>query len=207
MSITHDNYKTLDQAYGFFNVFLFNKELPDCLITLQRSANSKGYYCHGRFASRADKSQVDEIAMNPDTFENRSDVDILSTLAHEMCHLWQQHLGPKPPKGRYHDKIWGTQMIAIGLIPSNTGEPGGKRTGQSMTHYIQPGGKFETICQNFLGKKSAMLFNSAPLSTAAAKSNNSKIKYTCPTCDANAWGKPALNILCGDCEETMTPEE
>jgi hypothetical protein len=33
-------------------------------------------------------------------------------------------------------------MEEVGLIPSSTGAPGGKRTGQSMSHYIDPDGKF-----------------------------------------------------------------
>lgn len=36
-------------------------------------------------------------------------------------------------------------MIQVGLMPSDTGEAGGKRTGQSVTHYIIPGGKFEQV--------------------------------------------------------------
>jgi hypothetical protein len=31
-------------------------------------------------------------------------------------------------------------MKGIGLQPSTTGEPGGKETGQSVTHYVLPGG-------------------------------------------------------------------
>lgn len=27
-----------------------------------------------------------------------------------------------------------------------------------------------------------------------------KIKYKCPACGTNVWGKPRLNILCGDCQ-------
>lgn len=30
-----------------------------------------------------------------------------------------------------------------------------------------------------------------------------KIKYKCPTCGTNAWGKPRLNILCGECQVQM----
>ena len=34
-------------------------------------------------------------------------------------------------------------MVEVGLIPSDTGEPGGKPTGQKkMSHYIDPTGKF-----------------------------------------------------------------
>ena len=34
-------------------------------------------------------------------------------------------------------------MEAVGLVPSSTGEPGGKKSGQSVTHYIEKGGLFE----------------------------------------------------------------
>jgi hypothetical protein len=33
-------------------------------------------------------------------------------------------------------------MEAIGLIPSATGELGGKRTGWRVSHYVASGGKF-----------------------------------------------------------------
>jgi hypothetical protein len=33
-------------------------------------------------------------------------------------------------------------MKEIGLQPSTIGQPGGKETGQSVTHYIIPGGAF-----------------------------------------------------------------
>jgi predicted SprT family Zn-dependent metalloprotease len=31
---------------------------------------------------------LDELAMNPDSFTGCSDEEILSTLAHEMAHVW-----------------------------------------------------------------------------------------------------------------------
>ena len=65
-----------------------------------------------------------EIALNPDTFEDRTDMEILNTLAHEMCHLWQHYFG-KPSRGGYHNREWATMMEKIGLMPSSTSEPGG----------------------------------------------------------------------------------
>jgi hypothetical protein len=38
-------------------------------------------------------------------------------------------------------------MLAVGLIPSDTGKPGGKQTGQRMTHYIEPEGQFDRACR------------------------------------------------------------
>jgi hypothetical protein len=43
-----------------------------------------------------------------------------------------------PPRRSYHDRQWAATMKEIGLRPSTTGEPGGKETGQSVTHYILP---------------------------------------------------------------------
>lgn len=31
----------------------------------------------------------------------------------------------------------------------------------------------------------------------------SKIKYTCPKCEANAWARPSANLVCGDCQTSM----
>lgn len=38
-------------------------------------------------------------------------------------------------------------MIAIGLMPSSTGKPGGAKTGQKMSDYPLSGGKFLDACE------------------------------------------------------------
>jgi predicted SprT family Zn-dependent metalloprotease len=56
---------------------------------------------------------VDEIALNPRTFIDRTDREIVSTLVREMVHLWQFHFG-KPGRRGYHNKQWATKMEEIG---------------------------------------------------------------------------------------------
>ena len=75
-------YSELQQAYDFFNEKLFNKALPDLLITLQRGKNTFGYFAPERFTG---ESNISELAMNPDYFGGRSLADTLSTLVHEMA--------------------------------------------------------------------------------------------------------------------------
>lgn len=41
-------------------------------------------------------------------------------------------------------------MERVGLMPSDTGEPGGRKVGQSMTHYIIAGGPFDMACDELL---------------------------------------------------------
>lgn len=28
-------------------------------------------------------------------------------------------------------------------------------------------------------------------------------RYTCPGCDLNAWAKPGVKLICGECESVM----
>jgi predicted SprT family Zn-dependent metalloprotease len=72
------------------------------LVTLQRHAKARGYFAPERFNGRTHKATVHELALNPDTFTGRTDEEILSTLAHEMAHVWQQTHG-EPPRRSYHD--------------------------------------------------------------------------------------------------------
>src|ERR1700679_1453731 len=99
-------YTSLDAAYSHFNRELFGGTLPPCLITMQRHKGAYGYFSGDRFASTADAQDVtDEIALNPAHFANRPTAATLSTLAHEMCHLWQHH-GGKQSRNGYHNKEW-----------------------------------------------------------------------------------------------------
>src|ERR1017187_6691360 len=133
-------YRAFQKAYDFFNTELFGGSLPPVLVTLQRHAKARGYFSPERFIGRIEETAVHELARNPDTFTDRTDEEILSTLTHEMAHVWQQTHG-KPPTRCYHDRQWAAKMKEIGLQPTDTGEPGGKETGQSVTHYIIPGGR------------------------------------------------------------------
>lgn len=133
-------YSELQIAYNFINEQLFNKTLPNCLITFQRNKNTFGYFNEKRYINKENKT-TDEIALNPEYFLCYPLIEIFQTLAHEMCHQWQNHYG-KPSRRCYHNREWANKMIEIGLMPSHTGLPGGKKTGQKMADYPTPNGKF-----------------------------------------------------------------
>lgn len=134
-SPTNNAYAVFEAAYNHFNHKLFDDQLPPCLITVQRRGGAYGHFSSARFASTADPGDIaDEIALNPNHFASRSVEEVLSTLAHEMTHLWEHHFG-KCPRHHYHGRQWAAKMRDIGLIPSDTGRPGGKEIGQKMSHY------------------------------------------------------------------------
>lgn len=251
---THQTYSELQQAYDHFNAALFDGKLPYCLITLQREKRTVGYFSAARFAS-LDGSTTDEIALNPSYFAVVPLVETMQTLVHEMAHLWQQHLG-KPGRGRYHNEEWAQKMESIGLMPSSTGQSGGKRTGDMMADYPITGGRFLAACEALLTNDFSLSWYdrfpaeehvligqasvssqlqgvtgaSAPIkdnpalagavqpggpgrrpisdesagASETAQNKSNRLKYTCGTCPkVSVWGKPGLNIICGDCQEKL----
>lgn len=210
VSPTEQTYEGLTYAYGFFNDRLFQGALSPCLITMQRHKGAYGYFAARRFGERDGDGQVDEIALNPSHFAERSPTQILSTLVHEMVHKWQEEHG-KPGRVAYHNKEWAGKMDEIGLTPSSTGQPGGKRVGQKVSHYIAAGGPFALACDELLTSGAVELRYverwGEEGEIARKKKAASKTKYTCPTCQANAWAKPAAKLICGECDELMMGED
>lgn len=199
---TRTQYLSFGDAYDYFNSRLFDDRLPRCLITMQRRRNARGYFAAARFSTPEGTEITDEIALNPLHFRNRSTDQTLSTLVHEMCHLEQKHFG-KAPKRAYHNRQWGDMMLAVGLHPSATGEPGGKQTGRNMTHYVIPDGAFEMSCADLLSSGFTIRYVELPVEEKEKPKAASKIKYACPGCKASAWAKPGTRLVCEDCQKHM----
>lgn len=204
-SITAAEYSAIQGAYDAFNARLFDCRLPQVLVTLQRKSSAYGYFSPDRFASRADGSAAHELALNPDHF-GRTETEVLSTLAHEMAHVWQQSHGT-PPRRCYHDREWAEKMKAIGLHPSDTHAPGGKETGQAVGHYVIEGGPFAAAAASLISDGFQIRWTSRTDNAAAKKKAASKTKYTCELCEANAWAKPGARLICGECWDVEDPED
>ena len=202
---TAETYANLDAAFNHFNAELFGHRLPSVLFTLTRKRKAHGYFWAEQFKHREDGDNTHEIALNPDSMD-RTLAAVLSTLVHEMTHLEQQEYGTPGSKGN-HNKEWVTLMERVGLIPSNTGEPGGKQTGRQMTHYVEEGGAFEVSLQNLLASGFTLPYFTQPRAAAEKKKDLSKVKFTCPCCGANAWAKMGMMLMCRDCMEDMNSEE
>lgn len=223
---TQETYDALQHAYDHFNWLLFETALPNCLITLQRKGRTFGYFHHKRFR-REDGAACDEIALNPAHFKTRSIEEILSTLAHEMVHLWQFHFGT-PGRGRYHNRQWAEKMKSIGLYPSSTGQPDGAELGDCVSHYIIEDGLFARATRELTDKGFDIEWQDQvqaeeavlnPLGGGDGEGQESdgetqgrpsrkggrRVKYTCPACGLNAWAKHEAHLICGEDHIGMEP--
>jgi hypothetical protein len=205
---TPQSYGPLGRACKVLNDKLFGGELPPCLITLQRKKRALGFFAGRRFRSADGTIVTDEIALNPAHFAERGPKKVLSTLAHELAHQWQHHFG-KPTRTGYHNAEWAAKMTAIGLVPSDTGRAGGKKTGQRMTHYVKAGGAFDRVANKLIAKGFALAFVERTTKAErkiALKKRQSKTRYSCESCDLNAWAKPGADLVCGTCHQQLVPQ-
>ena len=140
--LTEREYSGLEYAYDYFNRELFADSLPQLLVTFQRQANTRGLFLRGPFSVTDWRNRHARTRAQLNAFPGRTDEDILSTLVHEMVHH-QQHKFGHPSRSGYHNREFADLMRKIGLEASSTGLPGGKSTGQAMTHYILKGGPYQ----------------------------------------------------------------
>ena len=235
--ITTKQFQTLDDLYDFYNQALFAGQLPECIVNLSRRPNSYGFFVPKLWANLDDgaahpAAYAHEISLNPDYLQ-RPFIEWHSTFVHEMVHLWQQEYG-KTSSAAYHNKQWANKMESIGLMPSNTGEPGGTRTGQSMSHYVIAGGRFELVFNSlapedldYLRLKYLPTASLAPTrkkedddeqdggdgsdgdGNGSGKSKKSRsgirVKYSC-ACGFNIWARSGLSVKCCACDALFVEE-
>ena len=95
-------------------------------------------------------------------------------------------------------------MEYIGLMCSDTGQPGGKQTGERMSFYVIPGGRFEQAV-NAMPHELALPLRSFPRQQKRSRKSpgSGKIKYQCVHCGIAAWGKPNLGLRCEACDTKL----
>jgi SprT-like family len=216
--------------YDLINIELFEGNLVQCMIVFSRSQrNQYGYYRRVGWKQKDSDVTVPEICLNIENILEKEELEVIQTLVHEMVHHWQ-YTDPQGKPGRigYHNQQFADQMRKVGLQASVTGKPGGKATGQSMLDYIIEGGVLDVLYKKLKTSEwSISYFNDQLFSTVqnvgvetSPQNENSplhikpkpinpknKVKYSCPSCKINVWGKVGLSIGCLSCKTDLELKE
>lgn len=193
---TLEQFGAYHNAWVYFNEQLFDGMLSNCLLNFSRHARANGFFSPQRWSKG--EVRTHEISLNPDLLE-RPVIESMGTLVHEMVHQWQQEYGT-PPRRCYHNREWAAKMEEVGLIPSETGEPGGRKTGQKITHYIGLSGRFHKAFDS-MPKEYLIPWRSGRPAPSKGTTKNNKTKYLCGKCGSALWGKDSLQVLCLECGE------
>ena len=194
------------EAYDFFNQKLFKNQLPACVLIVARKRGAYGYFWNGQWQKNGKPRH--EIALNPDWLSARPLGEVLSTLVHEMVHLWQHEFG-KVSKVTHHNKEWAKKMKALGLHPSSTGRPGGKETGMKVSHYIIEKGPFAAANGTLLSSGFELPVNTTLRFGGFVIPKQPKYRTTvrCPECRMSALTKEGNKMLCMEHLLPMLTEE
>jgi hypothetical protein len=223
---TADQFGAFRAMFHHFNRALFAGSLPEPLLNFSRGPQSTvAFFAFERWLNSASNARTHEISLNPRHLADGSACDTAQSLVHEMVHQWQYTYGTPGRKG-YHNVEWSTKMIEVGLQPIDckTGKPA--MSAHSMNDAVIPGGAFErafkALPADALLPWSCIEARPAP-ATPTTPSNGdegegeegeeptpaptrNKVKYSCPSCKANVWGKPGLMIACLGNAKTGTHE-
>lgn len=198
--------------FHHFNRLLFDSALPEPLLNLSRGPQKAvAFFAPGRWVESA-KRVTHEISLNPRYLIDGSAPDTAQNLVHEMVHLWQ-HVFGTPSRTGYHDREWSTKMVAVGLQPidAKTGKPA--MSAHSMSDVVVAGGPFAAAfaalpaeallpwaCVEAQARRrpqpEGTSQNEPEADEQAMPKPRNKVKYSCPSCGSNAWGKPNLKIAC-----------
>ncbi|MGE0279587.1 MAG: hypothetical protein AB7P20_03090 [Rhizobiaceae bacterium] len=223
---TAEAYGQLQQIGAVFNERHFGGMLPNVMFTFTRQAHVAGYFCADAFRDRGG-AVAHEIALNLSCCDPDDDRAAFRTIAHEFTHLWRHLFGRRNRKGGfgapgYHDFVWAEKMIEIGLMPSSTGRPGGKRTGFRMSDYLIECGPLDLTCRELAisGFKlnwgdGLTGFSAAPAPDetdgeeddrrkSGARRRPSRRRFECAGCEMLAWARPAAALGCLTCNLPLT---
>ena len=193
---TVDQAEAFQEIFDFFNDNLFAGELPLVILNFSRSsAKTLAFHKSNTWTPESGNNQdkLSEISLTP-RFLNRPKIEIFSSLVHEQCHLWQHNFGKKKSRAGYHNQEWADKMLEVGLKPVSSN---GTMTGQSVSHEIVSGGKFEQsfkVIEKDLKLPFLVLNEDKKVISKATRS-----KYLCDICSAIVYGKREMKIICGEC--------
>ena len=200
----------LEKLYDKLNAAFFDGELDRPVITIQSSSRSYGHYTlYDAWSVKGEGYKEINIAAGT---LNRPIENTICTLLHEMCHQYNNEIANIQDcsrGGTYHNKHFKACAEAHGLIVersekygwSITSNPSDELLDWILNNDIQ---EIKLNRNEYYGIRitggNAAANGGAPTPTTRPNHNH---RYVCPCCHAIIRATRCVNILCGDCMETM----
>ena len=194
----------LEKLFSTLNERFFDGELQTPVITVSPDTTKGAYGWCTSWRAWTDKAPgtADSVsAGESDGYYEinicaehiaRSFSDIIETLLHEMCHLYNLQIGVQDTSrgGFYHNKHFADAAEKHGLTVEKTA-----KYGYSMT-------KLNAEAQAFvdgIADTRFELYRKPTTKTKGVKKGQSSRKYVCPCCGAIIRATREVNVICGDC--------
>ncbi len=194
MNFNESVHKELNKLFLAINKQFYGGELETPNILVQSVGKKKWYgYCTTKKVWDINGEETYEIAISSE-YLNRSFEEIVSTLMHEMVHLYNLAHGIKDVSGtQYHNKRFRIEADKRGLVITYA-----KIIGWSVTQLHDTTKEWLSTVE-----VDKTVFDAVRKTPVGIKKRAPKTyTYTCPTCGEKVLSKnPDLEIRCEDCQE------
>lgn len=191
----------LQAAFNAINRDFYNNELEKVIITTKEGRKKSAYgWIEVNKNWQQNGTARHEINISVDFLGERSVIETITTLMHEMAHLYNIQHGIKDTtrSGLYHNKEFKKAAETHGLLVYQMDKTGWSRT--------EP--KIDTILwiQKNIPIKGFGVFKITAESRGTTTAKQSYRKYVCPCCGLIVRATKDCNIACLDCGEQMEIE-
>ena len=200
----------LEKMFRTLNTDLFNNTLDMPIITVTPSNRSYAHYTPWN-AWNVGEKQRREINIASGTL-NRSLEAITASLLHEMIHMYNDtvlNIQDTSRNGTYHNKEFKKACNKFGLICTKTEKYGWSHTeaDDSLIEWLLNHDELRDIeiCRKDFGIVTVGIgVHSSDGSIKITTTNKgNSIRYICPCCHTIVRATKNVNIVCGDCLQTM----
>jgi hypothetical protein len=203
----------LQRMFKLLNSTYFNDELERPVITILSDSTSGayGWISVNKVWSTKDEKWFREINLCAE-YLNRPVELVITTLMHEMCHLYniQQGVQDVSRVGTYHNKYFREVAETRGLIVEKDPKYGFCVTKPTpeFTELVKArcrAGcfKLERMKTYRDGTPKVTKTGSDGKEKTITRTKQSSRKYTCPECNVIVRATKEVNIICGDCNVTF----
>ena len=196
----------LHRAFKMFNENLFNNEIPEPAILIQSRGNKKltlGWCTVEKvWKNEATHEERYEINLVAEAL-NRGIYPVMTTLLHEMVHLYNLVCGVKDTSrgNTYHNMKFKKVAEAHGLIIDHADKIGWSVSKlQGFTMDLIDSYHFDEAVFS-LGRKDLTMEGAG---TRRKPVKTSSRKYICPCCGTSLRASKDINVLCADCTNMET---
>lgn len=205
MANTQDIITELYKAFRLMNNKYYNNCLPEPAILIQNRGNKKNVlgWCtvNKLWDDKSLNEKKYEIAIISE-YLNRGIYSVISTLMHEMVHLYnlENNIKDTSRNGTYHNKRFKAEAEAHGLLIDFD-----KNIGWSPTKLNTE--SIEIINNANLNKSAFMIsrndfqqvLEADPEAEAKTPPKKSKFKYICTNCNSIITSSKEMSLHCNDC--------
>lgn len=199
----------LEKIFRTLNANYFDGLIEEPIITIQSTPRAYGHVTVGKAWHRTDGEERHELNLGAGTLD-RPIENVVATVLHEMVHLFclKNDIKDTSRGGTYHNKRFKGEAEKRDLHIEYD-----SRIGWSVTHPTEKLIDF-IIEQGWadirMGRTEGFMFRgpgggnkSGGETDGGEPKKSSTRKYVCPKCGQSVRATKVVNIICGDCMETM----